>query len=247
MNSLPDSSIDLSVAMISVQNISYSYPGSKRTALSGITFDIQEGSFVAITGGNGSGKSTLARCLNGLLTPTVGQVLIDGLSTLDPGSLPAIRKAVGLVFQDPNNQLTSPTVERELAFGLQNTGIPPGKIRVIVEDALLRLSLPHKRLLPPSTLSGGEKQRLAIEAVRLLRPKYLVLDEATAFLSPKWRRIILNEIIELYKNQIVTVIFITQYLQEIQVADRLIVIEDGIVTYDGKPTGRHQQERILEV
>ncbi len=223
--------------MISLRNLSYSYHESTREALAGISLDIQKGSFVGVMGGNGSGKSTLARCLNGLLTPSRGEVLVDGVSTRDSNSLPAIRNKVGLVFQDPNNQLTSPTVERELAFGLQNQGIPTEEIRSKVDNALLRLSLSSKRMLPPSNLSGGEKQRLAIASVSILNPKYLVLDEPTSFLSPKWRRLVLDEIIQLNKKQEFTVVFITQYLRDVQEASRLLVLSNGVVGYDGMPSG----------
>lgn len=222
--------------MISIRNLSYRYGEGGRDVLAGINLDIQDGSFVALMGRNGSGKSTFARCLNGLLIPSLGDVLVDGLSTRDSRSLSAIRQKVGLVFQDPNNQLTSPTVERELAFGLQNRGIATELIRSRVDDALLRLSLKQKRMLPPSNLSGGEKQRLAIAAVVISGPKYLVLDEPTSFLSPKWRRLILDEIVQLNQNKGITVVLITQYSQEMSQANRLIVLNDGVIEFDGKPS-----------
>jgi energy-coupling factor transport system ATP-binding protein len=226
---------NLFALMIRVDSLSYRYPGADRDALRSICLQFAEGSFTAIMGANGSGKSTLARCLNGLLYPTSGRVLVDGWSTAEASALPAIRRQVGLVFQDPNTQMTSPTIERELAFGLQNIGLPTTEMHQRVEEELQRLGFTSRRDDPPATLSGGEKQRLALASVMMLRAKYLVLDEPTTFLSPTSRLQLMEDLSRLHREQHVTVILITQHLREAHRAERIVVLENGTVAFDDSP------------
>lgn len=221
--------------MISMRNVSYHYESGNSRALDDVSIEIAEGSFTAVMGANGSGKSTLARCLNGLLLPTTGDVLVDGVNTKNPGSLPGIRRKVGLVFQDPNLQMTSATVERELAFGLQNIGLPIETIREKVEHELQRLNLLESRNGAPSLLSGGEKQRLALASVLILEPKYFVLDEPTSFLSPASRKRVLEQLLQLPKAKNIAVILVTQFLTEAMHAERLIVLRKSQVAFDDAP------------
>ncbi|MBX2989930.1 MAG: ATP-binding cassette domain-containing protein [Bacteroidetes bacterium] len=221
--------------MISVDSVTYRYPGSDCDSLNDVSAAFQSASFAAIMGANGSGKSTLARMLNGLLIPATGNIIVDGMSTADSGSLSAIRRKVGLVFQDPNLQMTSPTVERELAFGLQNLGIPPDEIRSRVEIELESLNLVSRRYSPPSMLSGGEKLRLILSAVLMLQPDYLVLDETTSFLSPASRKQLLTKLIELNNSRRMGIVLITQFLEEAMMADRLAILDRGYLAYHGTP------------
>ncbi|MDL1893341.1 ATP-binding cassette domain-containing protein [Sphingobacteriales bacterium CHB3] len=221
--------------MISVDSVTYRYPGSDIDSLREVSLAFEPASFTAIMGANGSGKSTLARMLNGLVIPSTGKILVDGMSTADAGSLSAIRRRVGLVFQDPNQQMTSPTVERELAFGLQNLGIPPEEIRSKVEIELENLNLLSRRYSPPSLLSGGEKLRLIVSAVLMLQPDYFVLDETTSFLSPASRKQLIAKLIELKRSQRMTIILITQFLEEAMMGERLAILDRGRVAYNGAP------------
>ncbi|OPX32428.1 MAG: hypothetical protein B1H40_02580 [Candidatus Latescibacteria bacterium 4484_181] len=176
--------------MISIEALSfvYRYKDVSLTALEDIDLEIEEGESVAIMGANGSGKTTLARCINGLLLPSSGEVTVDGLCTYRSEHIPAIRRRVGMVFQNPDNQIVATTVEREIAFGLENIGIPPARMRQRVTQALRRFELEQYRHHPPHRLSGGEKQRLAIASVLAMEPKYLILDEPTSLLDPRGRR-----------------------------------------------------------
>ena len=221
--------------MISVNNVSCRYPEADADSLHGINVTFAEKSFTAIMGANGSGKSTLARTLNGLLIPTSGEVLVDGMSTADERQLTAIRRKIGLVFQDPNLQMTSPTVERELAFGLQNIGVAPEEIRRVVEHELHQLNLSNRRRLAPSLLSGGEKLRLIISAILLMQPEYLVLDETTSFLSPASRKLLIAKLLELHRSARTALILITQFLPEAMKARRLIILNKGQIAFDGIP------------
>jgi energy-coupling factor transport system ATP-binding protein len=231
--------------MISITNLAFRYPDGKRDSLSDISVEFAEGSFTAIMGANGSGKSTLARCLNGLLLPTVGDVIVDGLNTRNPQLLPTIRRSVGLVFQDPNVQMTSPTIERELAFGLQNLGVPFEEMHCRIDRSLNNLTMTHKRLAAPSSLSGGEKQRLALESVLVLEPKYLVLDEPTSFLSPTSRRHIMENLIQTRRQRKLTLVLITQFISEACCAERLIILNNSRIVVDAAPeTVLAQREQL---
>jgi energy-coupling factor transport system ATP-binding protein len=231
--------------MIELSDVHYRYPRATVDALCGITLHIQESGFVAIMGSNGSGKSTLARCLNGLIFPDSGVVTVDGLRTSDEGSLREVRRRVGMVFQDPNLQMTAVTVERELAFGLENLGVDPGEMHTRVDKQLAEFGLARYRREQPSSLSGGEKQRLAIACVLLLEPRYLVLDEPTSLISAVSRRALMDLALKLQREKGMGVVLITQFPQEALLADRLLVLEGGRVAYDDSP--RHVFQHVEEL
>jgi energy-coupling factor transporter ATP-binding protein EcfA2 len=186
-------------------------------------------------GANGSGKSTAALCMNGMLVPSAGSITVDGMDTADTSVARQIRRRVGLVFQDPNLQFTSMSVERELAFGLENVGVPTDHMREQVDDQLRQFRLEPLRKLPPSALSGGEKQRLAVASVMVLRPSYLILDESTSLLSPASRRSLLDLATNVVTLAGSTLVTITQFPQEALEANRLIVLHKGAVVYDDTP------------
>ncbi len=221
--------------MIEIRGLTVRYPGASSDALKGISLAIPRGAYVAIMGGNGSGKSTLARALNGLLRPAGGDVIVDGLSTRDEESCGAIRKRLGIVFQNPHMQTTSLTVEREIAFGLQNTGTGAEQIQKIIDAQLAASGLEGLRKRPPRTLSGGEQQRLALAAVLAMRPDYLVLDEATSLLSPASRADLLRVVADARSCRGMTVLLITQFAEEALSAGRLVMLREGRVVEDGPP------------
>lgn len=232
--------------MINLDKVSYRYPGSNAAALTDITAAFSDGSFTAVMGANGSGKSTLARCLNGLLVPTSGTVTVDDLRTNHHHDVPLVRRKVGLVFQDPNLQMTSATIERELAFGLQNVGKSFEEIRTAVEHELCQLELTAKRHHPPAMLSGGEKVRLTLAAVLLLEPRHLVLDEPTSFLSRTSRQRLLDTCCSLRDTKNTTLILVTQFPVEAMRADRLMVLEKSRVVFDGLPGNVLHNARQLD-
>jgi energy-coupling factor transport system ATP-binding protein len=221
--------------MIEVRGLGYRYPRSTSNALEEIDLEFHESSFTAIMGANGSGKSTLARCLNGLIKPAAGRVCVDGLDTHDDSRLSQIRQRVGMIFQDPNLQMTSVTVERELAFGLENIRVEPAEMHRRVERQLALFGLEKYRHVSPSNLAGGEKQRLAIAAVLLLEPRYLILDEATSLLSTATRKSVLDLVAGLREIHRIGVILITQFPQEAMRAERLIVLHAGHAAFDAPP------------
>ena len=221
--------------MIDVRSLTVRYPGAGQDALSGVSLGVPDGAFVALMGGNGSGKSTLARALNGLLRPSAGSVTVDGMTTADDDALPHIRKRVGMVFQNPHLQVTSLTVEREIAFGLQNLGMATDALRLGVDEQLAASGLASLRRRAPRTLSGGEQQRLALAAVLVMRPAHLVLDEATSLLSPASRAALLDAVRDERRERGTTVILITQFADEALAADRLVILREGNVADDGEP------------
>lgn len=221
--------------IISIKNLTYIYPDAERPALSGITLDIAPGSFVAVVGHNGSGKSTLAKCLNALLIPTEGSVIVDGMSTSDEAHLLDIRRTVGMVFQNPDNQIVANVVEDDVAFAPENLGIPPEEIRRRVDDALRTVGMYDLRLHAPHLLSGGQKQRVAIAGVLAMKSSCIVLDESTAMLDPAGRKEVLSTIKRLCHERGVTVIFITHHMEEAIDADRVLVMYDGSLVCDGSP------------
>ena len=204
--------------------------------LKSINLQIRPGEFTAIMGSNGSGKTTLARCLNGLLIPQEGSVSIDGKPTKNPENLSFIRRTVGMVFQNPDDQLATTTVESELAFGLENMAIPTDEMHQRVERALANFELAPYRNTPPHHLSGGEKQRLAIAATLIMRPRYLVLDEPTALLDPQHRRQMIELLHALRDQHGVATILVTHVPEEAENASRIIVLNDGQVLIDGSPS-----------
>ena len=204
-------------------------------ALKGVNFTVQKGEYVAIIGHNGSGKSTLARLLNGLLTPTLGTITVDGIVVGDKKTLFEVRKRVGVVFQNPDNQMVASIVEDEVAFGPENLGVPRKEIKERIDFALSAVGLQDFKRATPSRLSGGQKQRIAIAGVLALKPDVLVLDEATAMLDPQGRKEVLSTVQKLNKEQGVTVVAITHYMEEVTQADRVIVLSDGEIVFTGTP------------
>ncbi len=222
--------------MISVKNVKYTYDTSETPALKGVSFDINDGEFVAIVGHNGSGKSTIAKLLNALLIPDEGSVAVDGMQTSDQNKTLDIRKRIGVVFQNPDNQIVTTVVEEDVGFGPENLGIPPDEIRVRVKEALTAVEMLDYARSAPHMLSGGQKQRIAIAGMLALEPKVLVLDEATAMLDPLGRKKIIEIVNELHVSKGITVIMITQYMEEVINADRVIVLNDGLIEMTGTPT-----------
>lgn len=237
--------------IISIKGLTYKYPQTHQKALDNINLDIDAGEFVALLGANGSGKSTLAKHLNGLLKPTAGKVLVDGLDTGDESVIWQIREKVGMVFQNPDNQLVTALVEEELAFGPENLGLPPEEIRQRVNYVTKRLQLESFLSSSPHLLSGGQKQRVAIAAVLALQPEVLVLDEPTSMLDPVGRQEVLTEVLRL-KEQGKTVVLITHDMAEAALADRIVVLNRGRVDMAATPRQcfartSHLQEIGLEV
>lgn len=196
---------------------------------------IERGEFVALVGPNGSGKSTLARHLNGLLLPTAGQVWVDGMLTADARHLWAVRQRVGMVFQNPDNQIVASTVEEDVAFGPENASLPPDEIRRRVDEALALVGLDDYRAHPPQMLSGGQKQLLAIAGVLATRPMCIVLDEPTSMLDPRGRRRVLDTVHRLNAEDGITVVLITHAMDEAATAGRLLIMDAGRVVMDGPP------------
>ncbi len=221
--------------MISVENVKYTYDGAETQALRGVSFDIERGEFVAIVGRNGSGKSTVAKLLNALLIPEEGTVRIDGMDTIDEERTLDIRKKVGVVFQNPDNQIVTTVVEEDVGFGPENLGIPTEQIIRRVHDALEAVDMLSYAKSAPHMLSGGQKQRIAIAGMLAIEPEVLVLDEATAMLDPLGRKKIIDIVNELHSKRGITVIMITQYMEEAVDADRIIVMNDGLIDFTGSP------------
>ena len=222
---------------VELRGLEYSYPldgGGQIAALRGIDLTIERGEFLAIVGPNGSGKSTLVRHLNGLLLPTAGQVQVDGLLTSDPRNLWAIRQRVGMVFQNPDNQIVASTVEEDVAFGPENAALPPDEIRRRVDEALATVGLAEYRTRPPQMLSGGQRQLLAIAGALATRPACIVFDEPASMLDPANRRQVLDTIRRLNVEGL-TIILITQAMEEATAARRVLVIHKGRVAMDGPP------------
>lgn len=225
----------MSSTIISIKNLVYSYPDEENTALNGLSLDIEEGGFVAILGHNGSGKSTLAKHMNAILTPDSGTVLVDGLDTKDENNLLDIRRTVGMVFQNPDNQIVANVVEDDVAFAPENLGVEPSEIRRRVDEALKQVGMYEFRMHAPHLLSGGQKQRVAIAGVLAMQPRCIVLDEPTAMLDPLGRREVVETVKRLRKERGMTVILITHNMDEVIDADRLIVMSSGRIVADGLP------------
>ena len=204
-------------------------------AIDGVSLQIEAGSFVAILGHNGSGKSTLAKTLNGILLPSGGAVFISGMNTADDAKLLDIRREVGMVFQNPDNQIIANLVEDDVGFGPENLGVPTEEIWKRVDEALAAVGMTAFRLKSPNHLSGGQKQRVAIAGVMAMHPKCIVLDEPTAMLDPNGRKEVIRTVTELNRSEGVTVVLITHYMEEVIGADRLVVMDDGKVIMDGTP------------
>lgn len=221
--------------MIEFNHVFYQYESALTDALHDITFQVPQGEFVAVVGHNGSGKSTLSKHVNGLLLPYRGEVRIDGMDTREENNLLDIRRRVGIVFQNPDNQLVTSIVEEDVAFGPENLGVPPKDIRRRVDDALKSVGMEAYASSAAHNLSGGQKQRIAIAGMLAMKPEILVLDEATAMLDPEGRRDLLETVSRLHKKQGITVLMITQYMEEAVYADRMLVLSQGEILRDDTP------------
>ncbi|MDO4515987.1 MAG: energy-coupling factor transporter ATPase [Bacillota bacterium] len=224
--------------IIKAENLTFSYPDEPAghpPVLKNINLEIESGSFVAILGHNGSGKSTLAKHINALLTPTEGKLWVEGLDTADPDNLLDIRGKVGMVFQNPDNQIVASVVEEDVAFGPENMGVPPKEIRQRVDTALKMVGMYDLREHSPHLLSGGQKQRVAIAGIIAMMPRCIVLDEATAMLDPVGRRETVDTIKTLNEKYGMTVVLITHHMDEAAQAQRLIVMAGGQIIDDGPP------------
>lgn len=208
----------------------------------------QKGEFTAIIGTNGSGKSTLARHLNALLLPTEGELIVEGMRTSDAGRVWDIRQKVGMVFQNPDNQLVAAVVEEDVAFGPENLGVPPEEIRERVDLALEKVGMTSYRKQAPSMLSGGQKQRVAIAGVLAMKPDCIVLDEPTAMLDPKGRKEVMDTIHELNKKEGITIVLITHFMEEAVTADHILVIDRGVLKMEGTPREIFSQaDKVTEI
>ncbi len=229
----------MSKEAVIVEKLTYEYPGSEESptvqVFEGLNLSIDQGSFVAVLGHNGCGKSTLAKHFNAILLPTGGSVHVFGMDTKDEALLLEIRRTVGMVFQNPDNQIVSNVVEEDVAFAPENLGVEPEEIRRRVEDALRQVGMYQYREHAPHMLSGGQKQRIAIAGVIAMRPRCVVLDEPTAMLDPQGRREVLATISRLNKDNGMTVILITHHMSEATLADRVIAMSDGGIVADGTP------------
>jgi energy-coupling factor transport system ATP-binding protein len=234
--------------LIDVEGLKHTYhpdtPQAVR-ALDGLSFSIRPGEYVGIVGGNGSGKSTLARHLNALLVPTEGRVRVAGMDTRDPDVTWAIRRRVGMIFQNPDNQLVATVVEEDVAFGPENLGLPPATIRERVEQALAAVGMTDFRRREPHLLSGGQKQRVAIAGILAMRPDCIVLDEATTMLDPDGRAEVLSAVETLNKRDGITIILISHAMEDLEAADRIIALDAGRIVLDGPAAAVFDQiERV---
>ena len=224
--------------MIKCENLTFVYEneeGEGRTVLDNINLNIEKGSFVAVLGRNGSGKSTLAKHFNAVLTPYSGEVFVNGVSTKDEKKLFEIRRSVGMVFQNPDNQIVATTVEEDVAFGLENLGVPYDEMHERVEEALKSVGMYEWREMQPHLLSGGQKQRVAIAGVIAMQPECIVFDEPTAMLDPKGRKEVMETIKKLNHEMGITVVLITHFMEEAAKADRVVVMDKGKIVMDNSP------------
>ncbi|HIR86527.1 MAG TPA: energy-coupling factor transporter ATPase [Candidatus Limivicinus faecipullorum] len=223
------------MSIIEFENVHFTYPGDQMESLCGINLEIEAGSFVAVLGHNGSGKSTLAKHMNGILVPTEGRVLVKGIDSADESRLIELRRKVGMVFQNPDNQIVANVVEDDVAFAPENLGVEPKEIRRRVDEALKLVDMYDKRRHAPHLLSGGQKQRVAIAGVIAMEPEIIVLDEPTAMLDPLGREEVISTVTRLCRDKGMTVVLITHHMDECVGADRLIVMSNGSIVADGRP------------
>lgn len=234
--------------IIEIKELSFSYPaeteGEGRKIFENLNLSVEEGSFTAVLGHNGCGKSTLAKQMNAILLPSGGKVYVSGMDTVDEALLFEIRKTCGMVFQNPDNQIVANVVEEDIAFAPENLGIQPEEIRRRVDEALRLVGMEDYREHAPHLLSGGQKQRVAIAGVIAMRPRCIVLDEPTAMLDPQGRKDVMNIIHRLHQDGI-TVILITHHMQEAAEAQRILVMENGVLIVDGTPAEVFSQTKLL--
>ena len=227
------------MTMIETKDLTFAYPAEegKRSepALRGVSLGIEKGSFVVVLGHNGSGKSTLAKHMNAVLLPSGGAVYVEGMDTHNQAMLLEIRRRVGMVFQNPDNQIIGNIVEEDVGFGPENLGVPTDEIWRRVDQSLEAVGMTAYRLKSPNKLSGGQKQRVAIAGVMAMRPQCIILDEPTAMLDPNGRKEVIATLHELNRQEKITVLLITHYMEEVIDADRVIVMDDGKLVMDGTP------------
>nr|WP_276871012.1 energy-coupling factor transporter ATPase [Fournierella massiliensis] len=221
--------------MIAAKDVRFRYTPENSYAVDGASMTIRKGEFVAVLGANGCGKSTLAKHFNAILLPESGTVTVEGMDTRDESHLYDIRQTVGMVFQNPDNQIVATVVEGDVAFALENLGVPPAEIRARIDEAMQMSGIYKHREKAPHKLSGGQKQRVAIAGVIAMRPDCLVLDEATAMLDPRGREKVMETIHHLNKDFGITVVSITHYMEEAAQADRVLVMSEGHVVMEGTP------------
>ncbi len=221
--------------MINAEGIRFRYTPESPWAVDGASVSVDKGEFVAVLGANGCGKSTLAKHFNAILLPEAGTVLVEGMNTADEEHLYDIRQKVGMVFQNPDNQIVATVVEEDVAFALENLGVPPAEIRARIDDAMKMAGIYKHREKAPHKLSGGQKQRVAIAGVIAMRPDCLVLDESTAMLDPRGREKVMETIRHLNRDYGIAVVSITHYMDEAAQADRVVVMSEGKVVMEGTP------------
>ncbi len=239
------------MAMLKAEQLSFDYTyenEAPQTVLRGVDLTVEKGSFIALLGHNGCGKSTLSKHFNALLLPTGGRVLVEEMDTADEANTYPIRRRVGMVLQNPDNQLVSTIVEEDVAFGPENLGLPPEEIRARVDEALAAVDMTAYRDHSPHKLSGGQKQRIAIAGVLAMHPDCLILDEPTAMLDPQGRQEVLDTVCRLNREQGMTVVLITHYMEEAALADRVVVMDEGTVVLDDTPERVFAQgDRLTEL
>ena len=231
--------------LIRLENCSFAYEGAEWQALCGVSMTLMPGEFLAVLGRNGSGKSTMAKLFNALYMPTEGRVTVCGMDTADESLLWQIRQCVGMVFQNPDNQIVATMVEEDVAFGPENLGVPPEEIRRRVYEALRAVNMESFAASAPHMLSGGQKQRVAVAGALAMKPKVLVLDEATAMLDPMGRRDVFDTVRRLNREEGISVVWITHFMEEAAKADRVLAMQDGAVKMEGTP--REMFSRVEEM
>ncbi len=224
------------MTVITFENVDFSYPGDEYKSLDGVSLEIEKGEFVAVLGHNGSGKSTLAKHMNAILVPDSGKVTVFGMDTADEDKTIDIRRRVGMVFQNPDNQIVANVVEDDVAFAPENLGLEPAEIRRRVDDALRQVGMYEFRTHAPHLLSGGQKQRVAIAGVIAMEPDIIVLDEPTAMLDPQGRREVIATVTRLCREKGLTIVLITHHMDECIGADRLVIMSNSRIIRDGTPT-----------
>lgn len=231
------------MSFIELKDVAFSYQeensesgkSDTHTIFKSLNLTIEKGQFVAILGHNGSGKSTIAKLINGILTPEAGSVTVDGMDTSDESRIFDIRQRVGMVFQNPDNQLVASIVEEDVAFGPENLGVPPAEIRQRVDDSLKKVGMYEYRMKAPHKLSGGQKQRVAVAGIIAMKPECIVLDEPTAMLDPSGRKEVIDTVRQLNEEEGITIVLITHFMDEAVGAQRVVVIDDGQILFDDTP------------
>ena len=233
-------------SLISFNNVTFAY--GDHGVLDNLSFSIEEGEFVSVLGYNGSGKSTMAKLMNGILVPTSGDVFVEGFNTREESNLEQIRKIVGMVFQNPDNQIVANIVEEDIAFAPENLSLPREEIEERVTEAIAAVGLEKHRFDAPHKLSGGQKQRVAIAGVLAMRPKCIILDEPTAMLDPVGRKLVLNVIKRLNREEGITIVLITHFMEEAAESDRIIILNHGKIELDDSPKNVFaQRQKLLDI